>query len=190
MDRMITQILDFTRARLGGGMPIEVRPGSDLGQLCRTVAEELALGSSVSVQCSVEGDVTGSWDVDRMAEVISNIVGNAIEHARPGTSIAVHVHGEASDVVVVITNEGDPIPPDVLPFIFEPFRRAKQRGYSKAGNLGLGLYIASEITRAHGGTLEARSSDGRTDLTLRLPRCPPPPTSAGPMQERPPAFTM
>ena len=112
-------------------------------------------------------------DPDRLADVISNIAGNAIEHAREGTSVSLHAYGDGPHVVVVICNEGKPIPPDVLPFIFEPFRRAKQREVSKAGNLGLGLYIACEITRAHRGTLDAQSAEGKTIFTVRLPRSPP-----------------
>jgi signal transduction histidine kinase len=172
MNRMISQILDFTRTRMGGGLLLDLKPGVDLGQVCQKAAEELALGTSVSVQCFVDGDVTGSWDADRLGEVISNIAGNAIEHAREGTGVSLHASGEGSDVVVVISNEGKPIPPDVLPFIFEPFRRAKQREVSKAGNLGLGLYIACEITRAHHGSLKAHSSEGKTTFMMRLPRHP------------------
>ncbi len=173
MDRMIMQILDFTRARLGGGMLFELRP-TDLGEVCRNATEELTLGASVPVQCTTHGDMMGRWDADRLAEVISNIAGNAAEHARVGTGVALHAYGDGSEVVVEISNEGDPIPADVLPFIFEPFRRARQSEHSKAGNLGLGLYIASEITRAHRGTLVARSAEGRTTFTMRLPRSPPP----------------
>jgi signal transduction histidine kinase len=176
MSRMITQILDFTRARLGGGLLLDRRP-SNIGEVCRTVAEELELVASVPVRCVVDGDMRGSWDVDRISEAFSNIGGNAIEHARTGTSVAFHAFGDEGDVVVEITNEGPPIPAEVLPFIFEPFRRARQREHSKAGNLGLGLYIAYEITRAHRGTLDVRSADGRTTFTMRLPRWPPPPPS-------------
>jgi signal transduction histidine kinase len=173
MSRMIDQILDFTRARMGGGLTLDVRPGIDLGEVCRTVADELALGTSVSVKCTVDGDVTGSWDPDRLGAVIANLAGNATEHASQGTCVAIHAHGDGSDVVVVVSNEGKPIPLDVLPFIFEPFRRANPGEVSKRGNLGLGLYIAREIARAHHGSLSARSSEGKTTFTMRLPRRPP-----------------
>ena len=84
-----------------------------------------------------------------------------------------HAYAAGPDVVLEVINQGRPIAPDLLPLIFEPFRRAEKGGYSKAGNLGLGLYIAREVVRAHGGTLAARSADGVTTFTMRLPRAPP-----------------
>jgi signal transduction histidine kinase len=175
MNRMISQILQFTRARLGGGLLIEQRT-ADLGELCRTVVQELELATSAHVHCTVDGDITGCWDADRLAEVLSNIAGNAIEHARAGTSVALHAYGTGDDVIVEISNEGRAIPPDVLPFIFEPFRRATQHEHSKAGNLGLGLFIAREVVHAHGGSLSAHSDGGRTTFSMRLPRYPSPPS--------------
>jgi len=117
----------------------------------------------------MEGDLTGTWDEDRLAEVLSNLVGNAIEYARPETAVLVKAYAEGAAVVAEIVNQGDPIPADVLPFIFQPFRRAR-REPSRTGNLGLGLYIAHEIALAHGGTLNADSTDGRTTFVIRLPR--------------------
>jgi len=164
MERMITQLLEFTRARLGGGFPIDARAG-DLGKICRHVVEEFA----ANIQVEVEGDVTGTWDEDRLEEVISNLVGNAVEYARPGTAVIVRAYAHGPEVVVEIVNQGDPIPADILPFIFQPFRRARPEP-SVTGNLGLGLYIAHEIAHAHGGTLDAHSADGRTTFVMRLPR--------------------
>jgi signal transduction histidine kinase len=172
MERMISQLLDFTRVRLGGGLLLDLRP-SNLGDVCRSVSEELELGTSVRVDCVVEGDMTGSWDVDRVSEVISNVAGNAIDHAKAGTCVALHAYDEGADVVVEIANEGPPIPPAMLPFIFEPFRRARQRKTSTGGNLGLGLYIAKEVVHAHGGTIDARCAEGKTTFTVHLPHCPP-----------------
>jgi signal transduction histidine kinase len=171
MDRMISQLLDFTRVRMGGGVRLEPRP-CDLGELCRGVAQELELAASVPVRCVTDGDTTAAFDVDRMTAAISNIVGNAIQHAKLGTSVELHLYGAGADVVIEIANEGAPIPPDVLPFIFEPFRRARQQEHSKSNNLGLGLYIAREVVGAHGGTIEACCADGTTTFTLRLPRMP------------------
>jgi PAS domain S-box-containing protein len=168
VSRMISQLLDLTRARLGGGFALEPRP-TDLRELCQGVVDEF----EAPIHLEVEGDVTGVWDPDRLAEALSNIVGNAVEHATPGT-VVVKTRAEGADVVVEITNEGEPIPADVLPFIFEPFLRAKQRDKSASGNLGLGLYIASEIVHAGFGTLDARSGEGTTTFVMRLPRQAPP----------------
>jgi signal transduction histidine kinase len=164
MTRMISQLLDLTRARLGGGFPLEPKP-TDLGEVCRNVVEEF----EAPIQLEVEGDVTGTWDPDRLAEALSNIAGNAIEHAAPGTTVAVKAHADGPEVVVEISNRGEPIPADVLPFIFEPFRRARQER-SATGNLGLGLYIAKQIVNAGCGTLAAYSADGGTTFLMRLPR--------------------
>lgn len=165
--RMITQLLDLTRARLGGGLPIEATPG-DLGDLCRNVVEEF----EAPIELAIEGDVAGSWDGDRLAEALSNLLGNAIEHATGGTAVTVIARDDGPWVVVEIRNQGPPIAPEILPFIFEPFRRAKQHEKSSTGNLGLGLYIAKEIVLSHGGTLDAESADGETTFHLRLPRTP------------------
>lgn len=169
MTRMISQILDFTRSRMGGGLQLERRP-THLGALCRGVAEELELATSVPVRCTEAGDLAGSWDPDRLTQVLSNIVGNGTEHAASDTSVVMHAYAAGPEVVVEISNQGRPIPPDLLPLIFEPFRRAEKSGYSKATNLGLGLYIAREVVLAHGGTLAAHSADGATTFTMRLPR--------------------
>lgn len=166
--RMVTQLLDLTRARLGGGLTIEPTP-TDLREICRNVVEEF----DAPIHLEVEGDVTGTWDQDRVAEVLSNLAGNAIEYAAPRTAVIVKARADNAEVVVEITNQGDPIPADQLPFIFEPFRRARQREKSKGGNLGLGLYIAHEIVRAHGGTLTAHSAAGTTTFVMRLPRLAP-----------------
>lgn len=165
MKRMVHQLLDLTRARLGGGFPLTPSL-TDLGEVCRVVVQEFP----ASIQLDVQGDVTGSWDSDRLEEALSNIVGNAIEHAAPGTAVALRARDGGSEVVVEISNQGDPIPPDLLPKLFEPFRQSKQRQTSPAEHLGLGLYIAFQIAQSHGGTLEARSADGTTTFVMRLPR--------------------
>jgi signal transduction histidine kinase len=84
--------------------------------------------------------------------------------------VIVKARAEGAVVVVETINQGPPIPADVLPFIFEPFRRARQREKSATGNLGLGLYIAHQIVLSHGGTLEGSSADGSTTFVVRLPR--------------------
>ena len=168
MTRMITQVLDLTRARLGGGLPIEPVP-ADLRKICRNVVEEF----EKTIHLDAEGDLTGTWDEDRLAEVLSNLAGNAIEYAAPGTNPIIKAYADAGEVVVEISNQGPAIPPDVLPFIFAPFRRAKQHEKSATGNLGLGLYIAHQIVLAHGGTLDAHCGDGTTTFVMRLPRSAP-----------------
>jgi PAS domain S-box-containing protein len=168
MSRMISQLLDLTRARLGGGFPLDSKP-TDLREVCQAVIEEF----EAPIDVEIEGDVSGTWDPDRLTELLSNIAGNAIEHAEPGTTLLILVYPAGSEVVVEVSNQGNPIPPDVLASIFEPFRRAKQREKSASGNLGLGLYIAKQIVISHGGTIEAHCQDGITTFVIRLPRSPP-----------------
>jgi signal transduction histidine kinase len=107
-----------------------------------------------------------------LTEALSNIARNAVEHAAPGTAVVVKARGEGPEVVVEVVNQGDPIPQDVLPFIFDPFRQARRKR-SATGNLGLGLYIANQIVRSGHGTLVAYSVDGTTTFLMRLPRNPP-----------------
>jgi PAS domain S-box-containing protein len=166
--RMIFQLLELTRARLGGGFPLEPQP-TDLGEVCRSVAEEF----DPPLQLEVEGNMSGVWDPDRLAEALANIARNATEHAAPGTAVVVKARAEDAEVVVEIVNRGEPIPADLLPFIFEPFRRAQQNRTSATGNLGLGLYIANQIVGSGGGKLVAYSADGTTTFAIRLPRQPP-----------------
>jgi signal transduction histidine kinase len=171
MARMIEQLVEFTRVRLGGGFDLNLAP-ADLGEICRDIADELNMGSSAEVHQTADGDVSGTWDADRLAAVISNIAGNAIDHATPGTPVTIHGYGDGGGVVVEITNQGACIPPEVLPVIFKAFRRANVNANRPGGHLGLGLYISCEIVRAHGGTLKVESSDGSTTFTMRLPRVP------------------
>lgn len=165
MTRLITQLLDLTRVRLGGGFPLEPQP-VNLREVCAAVVEEFA----APIELSMEGDLTGTWDSDRLVEALSNIAGNGIEYAAPGTALSVKAYAEGAEVVVEISNQGSPIPAEVLPFIFEPFRRAKPHEKSVTGNLGLGLYIANQIVISHGGTLVAHSALGTTTFAMRLPR--------------------
>ncbi len=161
MTRMIAQLLDLTRARLGGGLPIEPAP-TDLREVCRNVVEEF----EAPVQLEVEGDVTGTWDPDRLAEVLSNLVGNAIEHGAPGTAVIVKARADGAEVVVEVTDHEEIHSGGRAPVHLRALPPARPKAKSEPGNLGLGLYIAHQIVLAHGGTLEA------TPPTARRPsRC-------------------
>jgi signal transduction histidine kinase len=171
MKRIIAQLLEFTHARLGGGFELH-HTRVDLAETCEHVATELRLGMEGTIDVEARGDVMGEWDANLLAEAISNVCSNAVDHATPGTRVAIDVHdGGGGMVVVAITNQGEPIPEDVLPVIFEPFRHGAHT-VRETGHLGLGLYIAREVVRSHGGTLDVESSDGVTTFTMRLPRTP------------------
>jgi len=173
MDRIISVLLDYARVRGGQGLPLHCRP-CDLSSLVEIVADECeAAHPGREIRRSGTGDPTGSWDPDRIAQVLANLVSNAVDYSPPGTLVDASWRDEGEAVVVAISNDGPPIPPEVVPRLFEPFRRAaRQRAGGKDG-LGLGLFIASAIVAAHGGTIETRSAPGeRTTFAVRLPRQP------------------
>ncbi len=169
MERMISQLADFTRVRLGGGFALQVAP-ADLGEVCRDIADELRVTSKVTLELHTHGNLCGSWDTDRLTQALSNIVSNAVDHAAPETVVLIDVRAEGEQLMVRVTNRGPCIPPELLPFIFTAFRRAESHQRDRAGHLGLGLFVACEITKAHGGRLIAESAGGITTFTMRLPR--------------------
>jgi PAS domain S-box-containing protein len=172
MTRMIDDLLDFTRASVGGGLPVSRRP-TDLCELVdATVAEfELTHPGRVRLMCA-RGLHGGEWDRDRLAQVVSNLVGNALTHGDEASPVTVAVRAEPPDVVLSVHNEGPPIPAELLPRIFDPFKRAGTDGGRRG--LGLGLYIVQQIVLAHGGSISAESSEaGGTTFSVRLPREPP-----------------
>jgi PAS domain S-box-containing protein len=173
MARMIGELLDFTRSRLGGGMPVDPCL-ADLSLICREALEELeASHPGARLSLRVLGQGLGEWDAGRLSQVISNLVGNALQYSPEGSPIHVTVDGHAHhEVVLSVHNKGAPIPEDVLPELFEPFRRGpRDKAHCNGGGLGLGLYIVQQIILAHGGTLCAESHEGDgTTFTVRLPR--------------------
>ena len=168
MNAMIGDVLDFARGRLGGGIPIERKP-CDLGRIVGEQADEMKQAfPGRAIRCEADGDLTGEWDGDRVEQLLSNLIGNSVQHGADPITLVARDAGDA--VVVTVHNGGPPIPPATLPRLFEPF----QQGTPGASDgLGLGLYIASEITRAHGGSIGVRSSEEEgTTVTVTLPRRP------------------
>lgn len=168
MSRMIADLLDFARGRLGGGIPIQRGP-ADLASITEHAIEELrGLNHERDVALDVVGDTHGHWDADRVAQVVSNLVGNGLEHG--DGPVKVSIRGTDDVVVLEVSNGGTPIPPHALSMIFDPFSY-RAAGSSARTGLGLGLFIAREIVRAHGGTIHASSTgDEGTTLTVRWPR--------------------
>ncbi|AKJ06719.1 PAS domain S-box-containing protein [Archangium gephyra] len=171
MVRMIGELLDFTRGRLGGGIPITPRP-ANLRDLCRHVLEELeAVHLGRELRLRAKGDFQGAWDPDRLAQLLGNLGKNALDYSPADTPVDFSLHDEGGTLRVEVHNEGPPIPRELLTGIFEPFRRAVGGDAHPTSGLGLGLFIVQEIARAHGGTVEVRSSEGQgTTFTVRLPR--------------------
>jgi len=170
MLRMIDQVLEFTQAHVGGGFALKLAE-LDLGASCEVIAAELRLGGTAEIDVTTAGNMVGHWDVDRIEEAISNLAGNAVEHATPGTRVGINVRdGNAGGAVVEVTNFGTPIPDHVLAGMFNPFRHGENLLHTRGKHLGLGLYIAREVVSSHAGTLDVRSERGTTTFTMNLPR--------------------
>jgi signal transduction histidine kinase len=112
------------------------------------------------------GDTSGEWDGDRLGQVLQNLVSNAIKYGAPGSPIDAAIHDLGDTVQVAISNRGVPIPEADREHLFDPFRRGAR---AKKG-AGLGLYIAHQIVRAHGGTLDFTSDEVATVFRVSLPR--------------------
>lgn len=171
MGRMIEQLLDLTRGRLGGGIPIVPRQ-IDLGPVCRQVIGEMEGGNPErKVVQHLHGDLVGFFDEDRLAQVLANLLRNAAQHGATGTPIDVSVEGTDTEVTLAVHNQGAPIPAHLQAQLFDPFRRGRAEDEHRPDGLGLGLYIVRQIVDAHGGRIEVRSTaeDG-TSFTVHLPR--------------------
>lgn len=173
MARLVHDLLDLTHCRTRGSLPIEPKP-MDLGALCRAMIEELEQthpGRAIRLQ--VRGRAAGVWDPDRLAQVLSNLLGNALSHGPEGAPVGIGVRGRRGFVILTVHNEGPPIPPEVRASLLDPCwpstpRAARGRGSS---GLGLGLFISQHIVRAHGGTISLVSEEGRgTTVDVSLPR--------------------
>ena len=171
MARMIGELLDFTRGRLGGGIPVSPQH-LNLRHLVRHVMEELEAGHpGRELRLEGTGRFDGAWDPDRLSQVIGNLVKNALDYSPEGTPVRLRLRDEGESVVLEVNNAGPPIPAELLPSIFEPFRRLARDSPHPASGLGLGLYIVEQIVRGHEGTLSVRSTaEEGTTFTVRLPR--------------------
>lgn len=171
MSHMIGETLDLTRSRLGSGIPISLAP-ADLNDICRHVIGELRVEHPHRVlELSPAFDARGEFDASRAAQVISNLVSNALRHGDASSPVGITLRNDDEHVTVATHNFGAAIPDEVRETIFDPFRRATQLDEpSGAEGLGLGLYIAREILSAHGGSISLESDANGTTFTTRWPR--------------------
>ena len=165
MGLMIRDILDFARGTLAAGIPITKGP-VDLAAICADVTEELSVANpDREIRVRTSGDVSGTWDADRLQQAISNLVGNALEHGDGVVEIGVDGAGER--VTIAVHNRGSEIDPAEIPRLFEPFRKREE---GQAG-IGLGLFIVKAIVDAHGGSVAVESNPSTgTTFTIVLPR--------------------
>ncbi len=176
MARLINDILDFARSRLGGGIPV-TRQRMNMAEVCRATLEELQVTfPERQMFFEAQGDTWGEWDPDRVAQVLGNLVFNALQHGREDAAVHTTVRDAGDRVLLEVTNQGPPIPEELLPRLFDPFKRRPEdhrphEGRSGARSLGLGLHIVRQIALAHGGDVEVRSSaEEGTRFTVSWPR--------------------
>ena len=170
MSRMIEQLLDVTRIRLGNGLPV-ARAEMDLAEVARQgIAEAERAHPDRRFVVEVRGATRGSWDHDRLAQVLSNLLANAVQHGPPSSPVTLTLDGtRAESVTLRVHNEGAPIPPERLASLFDAFNAG-----DRSRGLGLGLYITREIVVAHGGSVEVVSTQGGgTAFVVTLPRAEP-----------------
>ena len=180
--RLLSDLLDFTQARLGGTIPVTPHP-VDLHDLTSQVVEEVQLAHpDRRILLEQSGDGRGEWDGDRLAQLITNLVNNALTYGDEHSPVRVHTVGRPDAVVLSIHNQGAPIPTEMMPQLFQPLRRGSGKSSKGGHSIGLGLFIVKHIVDAHGGSIHVDSTaENGTTFRVCLPRHPsqglPPPCS-------------
>ena len=173
MSQMITDLIELTRVQLGKGISVSPTRAS-LKETCLPVMAEMeVIHPNQRFSLIAEDDVHGSFDTAKMKQVLSNLIGNAVQHGASNSAVTVTAQRTQSGLELHVHNDGPAIPPAMLPKIFDCFVQAKsglKPDEEQSTSLGLGLYIAKEIVAAHGGTIDVQSSDGEgTTFIVRLP---------------------
>lgn len=172
MNGMVEDLMDFARGRLGDGIQITRRP-FDLGATIDRVVGELesdARERGVSIERVCETPLIFSGDERRLAQVLSNLISNAVAHSPDDAAIQVGARDREATLVITVTNQGRPIPEELTERLFQPFV-GRESPRSSSSGLGLGLYIVAEIVGAHGGRIDVESGSGiGTTFRVVLPR--------------------
>jgi signal transduction histidine kinase len=154
IDGMVRDLVDFAQSRFRGPIPI-AREDVELEQIVRQVTDELSVAHPGRIRLDLRGCGRGAWDPGRLAQMLSNLVSNALQYGSADAPVTVRTRLVGGQAAVSVHNGGEPIPPEAREALFEPFRRGAGAGRQK--NLGLGLYIARQIALAHGGRIEVDS---------------------------------
>jgi PAS domain S-box-containing protein len=167
MDEIIHVLLDYAKVRAGHGVPLQ-RKRVDLAAIARAVADECEAAHAGREVRTTGDELFAEVDPDRVAQVLSNLVTNALAYSPRESPVELAWSARDDGVVLHVANVGPPIPEDLVPRLFEPFRRGAEE--RRGAGLGLGLFIARAIVDAHGGAIEVRSVPGRTVFEVALPR--------------------
>lgn len=168
MTHLVEDVMDFARGRLGGGLTVDARSETGLDIYLLHVIEELRAAypdHDVEVSVSIPEPVT--CDIGRLGQLLSNLLANAFTHGYPSAPVRINICQPPKELLIVVSNEGPPVPAPLLTNLFEPFFR--EDGKSNREGLGLGLYIAASIARAHGGALMATCEGEVVTFTFRMP---------------------
>ncbi len=175
---LVDDLCDVARARQGLGFAIDLED-ADLGAVIGAVVAELkAAHPARALVCECHGELAGRFDRGAVARVASNLVGNALRHGTGDAPVDVKLTGSAERCTLEVENAG-PIDPELVPYLFDPFRVAHDSARRGQKGLGLGLYIARQLVRAHGGELKVLSFGGQTRAVASLPKRPPAPPEGG-----------
>ncbi len=167
--QIITNLMDFARGRLGAGIEVNAPAPVDLEPVFRDVIGEIEQVAGQPVLPSIDLPRALVADPQRLGQLLSNLLGNAVAHGAPNQPISVDIAERDGELVVSVMNQGTPIPPEIQASLFQPFSRNESKQKSLQG-LGLGLYIASQIAIAHGGRIDVSSSaEAGTTFTLHMP---------------------
>jgi signal transduction histidine kinase len=168
MSGLIDNVLDFARGRLGGGITLTREANVALEPILQQVVSELRIGAMARI---IETDFTLptsiNCDPSRFGQMVSNLLSNALSHGAPEEPVRIHAATNRDELELWVANGGPPIPPATMERLFQPFFRGEVR--PSLQGLGLGLHIASEIAKAHGGAIEVVSTDQETRFTFRMP---------------------
>lgn len=167
MSRLVDTTLDFARLRLGAGFELDLSDSAQLGEQIQLVVQELASANPErTIELVMDLQNTPACDIWRIGQLLSNLMANALFHGDRDQPVAVKVQSDTEALTISVTNRGDTIPPQIMEQLFDPFRRPKT---SSRHGLGLGLYIVSEIAKAHGGEMKVLSEGQSTEFIFRMP---------------------
>ncbi len=167
MGELIENVMDFARSRLGGGMGVDLQTCDVSPALLHTVEELRIAFPARDIRTEISPSLVIKCDANRLSQLLSNLIANAVTHGSEEQPIVVRAGVADGSFMLAVSNGGRQIPPELLAVLFQPFTREKAR--PSQNGLGLGLYIASQIAAAHGGTLDVTSSQDETRFTFRMP---------------------